>query len=84
MTTYYDIKDGKVLNVLTETKSSQSCPICGANPKQFLLIKDLKLSGSQPNINAFKYGISPLHAWIRCIEFVLNLSYRLPIKKWQI
>ncbi|XP_046808102.1 uncharacterized protein LOC124420131 [Lucilia cuprina] len=76
--------DGKVLNVLTGTKSSQSCPICGANPKQFLLIKDLNSSVFQPKLNTLKYGISPLHAWIRCLEFVLNLSYRLPVKKWQI
>lgn len=76
--------DGKVLNVLTETKSSQSCPICGGNPKQFLSIKDLSSLVFQPKPNSLKYGISPLHAWIRCLEFVLNLSYRLHIKKWQI
>lgn len=76
--------DGKVLNVLTGTKSSQSCPICGANPKQFLLIKNLNSSLYLPKYNTLKFGISPLHAWIRCFEFILNISYRLQLKKWQI
>lgn len=26
--------DGKVYNTVTETKSSQTCPVCGATPKQ--------------------------------------------------
>ncbi|XP_036322559.1 uncharacterized protein LOC118736614 [Rhagoletis pomonella] len=33
---------------------------------------------------SLKYGISPLHAWIRCLEFILHLSYRMDLKKWQI
>jgi len=27
--------------------------------------------------------MSPLHAWIRCLEFCLHLSYRVGIEKWQ-
>lgn len=34
--------------------------------------------------NTLKYGLSALHAYIRCFECVLHISYRLPIKKWQI
>jgi hypothetical protein len=30
------------------------------------------------------YGISNLHAWIRCLECCLHITYRLDIKKWQI
>lgn len=76
--------DGKVLNVLTETKSSQSCAICGATPKQFMATKDLNSKVFQPKPNTLKYGISPLHAWIRCFEFVLHVAYRKDLKKWQI
>ena len=30
------------------------------------------------------YGISPLHGWIKCFECLLHISYRLPIKAWQV
>lgn len=76
--------DGKVLNVLTETKSTQQCPICSSGPKQFKNEKDLNSYVFQPKPNALNYGISPLHAWIRCFEFVLHLAYKLDLKKWQV
>lgn len=32
-----------------------------------------------------EYEILPiLHAWIRSMEFLLNISYRIPIRKWRI
>lgn len=76
--------DGKVLNVLTETKSTQQCPICGSGPKLFRSEKNLNSTLFHPKPNALNYGISPLHAWIRCFEFVLHLAYKLDLKKWQI
>ena len=36
------------------------------------------------NTNMFEYGLSTLHAWIRCFECILHIAYRMPIKKWQI
>nr|XP_012152960.1 PREDICTED: uncharacterized protein LOC105664170 [Megachile rotundata] len=36
------------------------------------------------NIDFYQYGISNLHAWIRCMECILHISYRLEIKKWRI
>ena len=30
-----------------------------------------------------KYGLSLLHCWIRFFEFVLHVSYKLEIQKWQ-
>ena len=30
------------------------------------------------------FGMSTLHAWIRCFEAFLHISYRLNIQKWQI
>ena len=33
---------------------------------------------------AISYGISPLHLLINSLEFILHLSYRLPLKKWAI
>lgn len=66
--------DGKVLNELTETKSTRSCPICKRTQKSFN-------SQDEPNPNIdehnYQYGISPLHGRIRCMEFILKLAYTL-------
>lgn len=72
--------DGKVAQVLTETSSSAKCTICGATPKQ---MNDLmKVTARVENEDAFKYGLSTLHAWIRCMEMILHISYNLAFKKW--
>lgn len=76
--------DGKVLNILSGTNSCQSCPICGAKPKQLLDIKDINSKVFTAKAHALQYGISPLHAWIRFFEFVLKISYRIELKKWHV
>lgn len=73
--------DGKTFGVISES-STQSCGVCGATPK---IMNDLeKLSNLQPKTDLYSYGISSLHAWIRCLECCLHISYRLNLKKWQI
>lgn len=73
--------DGKVFNVVAES-SSQICGICKASPK---VMNDLKLLQTlQPRENLYRFGLSTLHAWIRCFECILHIAYRLPIKKWQV
>lgn len=81
---YLTLIDGKVLNILTGTKSSQACSICGATPKDFIAITDFQNEKFKPKKENLKYGISPLHCWIRFFEFVLNAGYKNNIKKWQI
>lgn len=73
--------DGKVLNIITGTKSCQVCPICGASPKDFM--KTTEISNFKAKIENPNYGISPLHAWIRFFEFVLKIYYKLQLEKWQ-
>lgn len=86
ITVSYDLHmtliDGKVLNVLTGTKSCQLCSICGAGPKQFMKTSDI--NSFIPNPEHLQYGMSPLHAWIRVFELLLKISYRMGIKKWQV
>jgi hypothetical protein len=65
--------DGKVLNQLTNTSSTMTCAICKKNQKDFN-----KLDESTSDEHNYEYGISPLHARIRCMEFVLKLAYTLP------
>lgn len=76
--------DGKVLNIITDTHSMQTCPICKAKPTQFndLSNKDKRIFLSDPQ--SLEYGISPLHAWLRVLDTCLNLSKRLTIRKWQV
>lgn len=73
------VTDGKVCNALTETHSSHKCYICGATPK--MMNDDNRHFDS--NREHFGFGLSTLHAWIRCFECLLHISYKLDIKKWE-
>lgn len=35
-------------------------------------------------IEFYKYGLSTLHAWLRFLECVLNISYNMSFKKWSV
>lgn len=73
--------DGKTCNVLTETSSTQTCNICKVSPKE---INDLtKVVKRKCNVDAYKFGISVLHCFLRVYEFLLHISYKLDIKQWQ-
>lgn len=76
--------DGKVLNIITGTKSMQTCPVCHATPKTFNTLSNKDNGIFLPNTNALIHGISPLHSWIRIFECCLHISYRLPMKVWQV
>ena len=74
--------DNKICNILTDTKSSMRCYLCGVTPKEMnnldlakkKIVKDEHLS----------FGLSSLHCWIRCFEYLLHISYRLNIKCWAV
>ncbi|KAL7298884.1 hypothetical protein TKK_0007992 [Trichogramma kaykai] len=75
--------DGKVCNALTKTSSAQ-CFTCEATNST---LNNLETIISRlTNKKALKYGFPVLHAWIRFMEFVLHVSYRLKLTKklWQI
>ena len=56
------------------------CYVCGATPKQFHNLSNFP----HPKNDTYKYGISPLHKWIRCFEMFIHISYRIEVQKWQI
>lgn len=65
--------DGKALCALTGTSTLQ-CPICkqtGRGSTSWTRQSD------STDETALSFGISPLHAYIRFLEFVLAISYRL-------
>lgn len=76
--------DGKVLAHITNTKSFQSCTCCGATPSQMNNLQNIGNGKFKADPSSLEYGISPLHCWIRFLDLVLHISYRLPLKKWQI
>jgi len=76
--------DGKVLNILTGTKSCQLCPMCGAKPTQLLTITDFNSKTFDMKPHTDQYGLSSLHAWIRFFEFLLKISYRIELRKWHV
>lgn len=72
--------DGKVCNAMTDTSSTQKCYICGATPKTM----NGELKDLVDKKEDYGFGLSTLHAWIRCFECLLHISYRLDIKNWQV
>jgi hypothetical protein len=66
--------DGKVINTLTES-SSQLCYIFKCNPTYMNNLDNIKrFVVDEDNV---KYGMSSLHAWIKFLELVLHIAYKL-------
>lgn len=72
--------DGKICTTLSDVTSSfSSCYLCGAKPSEMnnidkVIMRDI----NEKNIN---FGVSSLHVRIRCMEFLLHVSYNLCFKK---
>ena len=81
---YMTLIDCKILNILTNTKSSQACPICGATPQKFINIKEFRSKEFKPKPKSLQYGKNQLHSWIRFFECIVHISYRHAIEKWQV
>lgn len=74
--------DGKAINAITQTASTQRCNLCGVTAKDF---NNLNYCLNKPIIDEQRLllGLSSLHCWIRFYECMLNLSYKLKLCKWQ-
>lgn len=72
--------DGKTCQYLSHTKSSQACPICKATPNEMNDVESVSCKVDDKSI--YEFGLSPLHAKIRFMEYILNISYNLSFKKW--
>lgn len=70
--------DGKVVDHLTNT-SMTNCNICGAKPTQMNKFDELKKLPI--NKDNFQFGLSTLHCWIRFLECILHIAYRIKIKR---
>lgn len=74
--------DGSAVDAISNNSSHRVCNICIASPTQMNDKSKLATTESIPNM--LDNGLSVLHAIIRCFECILHISYRLPIKSWQI
>ena len=73
--------DTKVCNSLSDTTSAMRCYLCNCTSKSFNDID--KMLNQEIYTDYLNFGLSSLHCWIRCFEFLLHLSYKLDILKWQ-
>lgn len=74
--------DGKVLAVITGTESTQRCCLCKAKPSEFNNLSNIS-TRFKVHEDTTKFGLSTLHLWIRSLEWMLHVSYRITVKKWQ-
>jgi len=78
---FFTMIDGKILNMVTGTRSSQNCPICGATPTQ---MKDKTMIGKfKPKEGALQYNIQPMHSTMNTVKNLYHISYREGINKHQ-
>lgn len=72
--------DGKVFSAITDTGSSITCQICGANPTDMVQFDENLFP---PKDGRLLFGASPLHALLRLFDFFLDLGYRGNILKYR-
>eukprot|EP00733_Pompholyxophrys_punicea_P001494 Pompholyxophrys_punicea_v1_NODE_766_length_1309_cov_13.700632.p2 type:complete len:145 gc:universal NODE_766_length_1309_cov_13.700632:548-982(+) len=70
--------DGKVANNLSDVGQSV-CLICKATPSQMNNLNLLKRL--QVDTSKIKYGLHTLHLWIRSLEYLLQLTYKMDVRK---
>lgn len=73
--------DGAVLSVINGSRSNSTCVLCGAKPSE---MNDTLIFERTVNEQCYQYGLSTLHAWIKCFECLLHIAYKQSIKKWRI
>lgn len=63
--------DGKISSIISDTASAV-CDICKAKPSEMNNLDNLK--DRRSNEDMYQYGLSTLHAWIRCMECLLHIG----------
>ena len=69
--------DGKIVSTMMDIGSA-SCNFCGAKPTEMGDTKSCLRRKLNPR--AIRFGLSTLHLWMRCAEWLLKVAYRLTIK----
>ena len=71
---YTTMVDGKVKLACTDkTTATTSCPLCGCKPSQMSgPLAEVSMLSSNVDEESVLLGLSPMHAYIKAMEFVLN------------
>lgn len=72
--------DGKCVNSIVGNTATCRCPMCLKTSHQFGNLKE----DFTPNENSLYFGLGLLHCEIKAFEHLLHLSYRLPLKTWDV
>lgn len=72
--------DGKTANYVTSNPSQQTCNICDATPVEMNKLDLIRKKFCK--VENYTLGLSTLHCWIRFLECVLHIAYRLSFQKW--
>lgn len=72
--------DGKAINAITNNTSTQTCNVCKAKPSEMNDIHCIRQKVVSQE--ALKLGLSTLHCWIRCFEYLLHLGYKMEIRQF--
>lgn len=66
--------NGKIHNILSAQRASNSCNICRVGPKN---VNDIPYGTKLLCKREFyKFGLASLHCWIRTMEYILHISYK--------
>lgn len=74
--------DGKICTYLSDAKSSATCYLCLAKPSEMNELQTVSRRHVQTDL--YKFGLSPLHARINCMECLLHIAYRQDLKTWSV
>ncbi|XP_037037553.1 uncharacterized protein LOC119075260 [Bradysia coprophila] len=77
---FLSMVDGKTCAYVTNTDSSTSYVVCKATPNEMSDVDALSLKTVDETV--YDFGLSPLHAKIRFMEFVLHLGYNMTFKNY--
>ena len=80
---YLTMLDGLMKTRLTDKPTfTNRCPFCGAKPIQ-RNEWDVYKGFCESKLEYLMFGISPLHLWIRCLEFILSSAFKLAVKVYK-
>lgn len=74
--------NSKVAQGISNMKSASAFYIDGVLPSEMNDLAKLRLKPY--NEDALKFGISPLHATIKCMEYILHIVYNKNFEKWRL
>ena len=72
--------DGKVFSALTATLYIQ-CPICCAGTDDLNDVENLDTNIFEPTDEGLIHGVQPMHAWMKFLIHLINISCNLPIRQ---